>query len=361
MAEPQLKDADAIDGVEHPRDRFRLIGQSAAEAELLESYKSGRIHHAWLLSGQKGIGKATLALRMARFVLANADPRASEVIAATDLSVSPDHPVSRKISAGSHPDLLHLQRPWDEKRKRFKNDLPVDEVRRVGGMFGTTAGEGGWRVCIIDSADDMNVNAANALLKVLEEPPARALFLVISHMPGRLLPTIRSRCRKLALPSLEPEMIAEEIKVSGWADASDNATLHRLAVLSAGSLRRALLLLHSDGANIWNAFENIMHKLPDIDRTAMHALADRVAQRGNDDVFQIFKEMTRDWLSGRIHDGAAVGASAASLTAWADAWETINRNNRTAAIMNLDRKQVVIDTFRTLAEAAQNSLSRQRP
>lgn len=360
MAETTVLDADAIDGIAHPRRQFRLVGQESAEAELLHAYRSGRIHHAWILSGTKGIGKATLAFRTARFVLAHPDPAGPAVAAARDLSLDPEHPVSRKIAAGAHPDLLHLRRPFDEKRKRFKTELPVDEVRRVTGLFGTTAGEGGWRICIVDAADDMNVNAANALLKILEEPPPRALFLVVSHMPGRLLPTIRSRCRKLALTPLPSETVAAELTATGLAGDLDAASRHRISVLSAGSLRRALLLLRSDGVALWNAFEDIVHNLPELDRAAVHRLADRVAARGSDDVYEIFKEIVRDWLTTRIRDGAAIGARAGELIAWSSAWEKINRTNRSAAILNLDRKQVVIDTFRTLAEAARNSLSPQR-
>jgi len=359
MADAAPLDADAIDDVPHPSHQHRLIGQDAAERALLEAYRSGRIHHAWLLSGPKGIGKATLAFRMARFVLAHGDSADPVVAGATDLSIDPDHPIAKKIAAGAHSDLLYLRRPYDEKNKRFKTDLPVDEVRRVMGLFGTTAGAGGWRICIVDAADDMNANAANALLKILEEPPPRALFLIVSHMPGRLLATIRSRCRKLTMPALPSETIAAELTSAGWARELDASSLHRVSVLSSGSLRRALLLLRADGVAIWNAFESITHRLPDLDRAAVHDLANRVGERGADDVFEIFKEIVRDWLTARIRDGAAIGVGARDLVAWSRAWETINENDRTAAILNLDRKQLIIDIFRTLAEAARNSLSPQ--
>ncbi|MCW2307572.1 DNA polymerase III subunit delta' [Rhodobium gokarnense] len=359
MADAVPLDADAIDDVPHPRQQQRLAGQAHAETELLDAYRSGRIHHAWILSGTRGIGKATLAFRMARFVLAHPDPKAAAVAGARDLSVAPDVPAARKVAAGSHPDLLHLRRPYDDKRKRFKTELPVDEIRRTASLFGTTAGEGGWRICIVDAADDMNANAANALLKVLEEPPPRALFLVVSHNPGRLLPTIRSRCRKLALDPLAPETIAGELQALGLAGGLDERTLHRVAVLGSGSLRRSVLLLRADGVALWDAFEDIAHGLPKMDRAAIHALADRVAARDADDVFATFKDIVRDWLTARVRDGAAAGASAGDLIAWSEAWETINQANRTAAVLNLDRKQLVLDTFRTLAEAARNSLSPQ--
>jgi DNA polymerase-3 subunit delta' len=146
---------DALDGLPLPRQRGDLVDQVAAERTLLEAYRSGRIHHGWILGGPKGIGKATLAFRFARFVLAHPDPRAPEVRAASDLSVDMESAVARRIAGGAHGDLLHLRRPWDEKNKRFKTDLPIDEIRRTVSFFGSTAGEGGWRLAIVDAADDL--------------------------------------------------------------------------------------------------------------------------------------------------------------------------------------------------------------
>ena len=175
-----------------------LFGHAEAEQALLEAYRCGRIPHAWLIGGESGIGKATLAYRMARFVLAHPDPAVPAVQKATSLAVPADHPVARRVAGQAHSDLLVLERVVNEKTGKLFTVIRVDDVRRSVPFFGSTAGEGGWRVAIVDSVDELNKESENALLKVLEEPPPRALLLLVSHAPGRVLPTIRSRCRALA-------------------------------------------------------------------------------------------------------------------------------------------------------------------
>ena len=188
-----------------PRQTSVLFGHDEAERALLETYRSGRLHHAWLISGPAGIGKATLAYRMARFVLAHPDPRASTVQAAKSLAVAADHAVTRRMAAQTHGDLLVIERTVNEKTGKLRQDIQVDDVRRMVGFFGSTAGEGGWRVAIVDAVDELNDQGANALLKMLEEPPRRALLLLVSHSAARVLPTIRSRCRLLArAPAIRP-------------------------------------------------------------------------------------------------------------------------------------------------------------
>jgi DNA polymerase-3 subunit delta' len=342
---------DTIEGMPLPRRRFDLVEQRGAEARLLDAYRSGRIHHAWILGGPKGIGKATLAFRFARFVLAHPDPTAAEVRAATDLAVAPDHPVSRRIATGTHHDLLHLRRPWDEKAKRFKTELPVDEVRRTVGFFGSTAGEGGWRIAIVDAADDLNTNAANALLKVLEEPPPRSLFLVVAHAPGRQLPTIRSRCRRLELAPLSPHAIAAALAASeiegdprGFAAAAD---------LAEGSLRRAATLLASDGVTLRQSLDRILARAPELDIEAAHQFADRVAARGADDALDVAVDFMTDIAATRA-EAALAGAGLAAAARWAEAHDEIGRITTRSDVLNLDRKAAVLACLRTLAEAARN-------
>ncbi len=342
---------DALEGLALPRQRGDLIDQVAAERVLLDAYRSGRIHHAWILGGPKGIGKATLAFRFARFVLAHPDPTSAEVRAARDLSVDPASPVARRIAGGSHMDLLHLRRPWDEKGKRFKQDLPVDEIRRTVGFFGSTAGEGGWRIAIVDSADDLNANAANALLKILEEPPPRSLFLVIAHSPGRLLPTIRSRCRRLDLDALAPHRIAEALGDLGIE--ADPATFAAAADLSDGSLRRAILLVRNDGVRLWRSLEKIVAGLPDLDVRAAHGFADLVTVRGADDAFDIAVDFLFDQAGRRAHEALASRGNAAAAR-FAEAHDEIGRIVARSEALNLDRKAAILSAIRTLAEAARN-------
>ena len=187
--------------VPRPRDTTALYGHRAAEQQLLDAYRGGRIAHAWLLSGPQGIGKATLAYRMARFVLANPDPSVPAVQNATSLALPAAHPIVHHVAAGSHGGLLTLERTVNDKGV-LRTIISVDEARETIGFFGSTSADEGWRVCVVDTVDELNANAANALLKVVEEPPRRALFLLVSHSPARVLATIQSRCRRLPLRPL---------------------------------------------------------------------------------------------------------------------------------------------------------------
>src|ERR1700723_762820 len=183
--------------VPHPRETTDLFGHGEAETALLNAYRSGRIPHAWLIGGAQGIGKATLAYRMARFVLAHRNPLASPVQRAETLYLDPSDPVARHVAAGAHGSLLTLERTLNDKGV-MRTVITVDETRETISFFGSTAAVEGWRVCIVDTVDELNPNAANALLKILEEPPKQSLFLLVSHAPARVLPPILSRCRRLA-------------------------------------------------------------------------------------------------------------------------------------------------------------------
>lgn len=346
----EIPEVDAISGYPLPHERDRLIGHSRTEAALLEAYRSERLHHAWILGGPKGIGKATLAFRFARFVIANPDRFGPSVTAAKDLSVSEDNPVSRQLSAGGHPNILHLRRPWDEKGKRFKSDLPVDEVRRTVSFFGTTASAKAWRICIVDAADDMNISSANALLKILEEPPARCLFLVLSHAPGRLLPTIRSRCRRLDLATLSPEEIG-----SGLADLAPDLVpsgndLAELADAADGSLRSAITLLSGDGLAIAKGMKKLANQGAQVDLAAVHALADVVAARGQADNWESFQHMAQAWLHECMRRD--VSSSVRNAYGFVELSEKTNQAIRDADALNLDRKQVVLDFFLSLRAAS---------
>ncbi|HWT29665.1 MAG TPA: DNA polymerase III subunit delta', partial [Propylenella sp.] len=241
---------DALDGVPLPRETTALIGHAGAEQALLAAYRSGRMHHGWILTGDRGIGKATLAFRLARFVFAHPDPAADEVARARDLSVRPDHPVARRVASGVHANLLHLQRDWSDRDKRYKTELSVDSVRRITPFLGTTAGEGGWRVIVVDPADDMNRSAANAILKNLEEPPRRTVFLLLARSRGALLPTILSRCRTLDLAPLSAEETNAVLRQVA-PDVADAPESGLAAALAGGSVRRLIELRRNDGIAVY--------------------------------------------------------------------------------------------------------------
>jgi DNA polymerase-3 subunit delta' len=351
---------DHLEGWPTPEENTDWFGDAAAEQTLLDAYRSERIHHAWLICGPKGIGKATLAYRFARFVLAHPDPSTLEVADAPDLSVNREHPAFRRVAARAHPNLLVLERAYNDDRKRFYTELTVDEIRRTVAFFGLTAGEPGWRIALVDPADDMNPNAANALLKNLEEPPARALFLIVGHAPGQILPTIRSRCRRLNVRPLTPDTI-ERALARGLRDAAtlDTSALQLATALAEGSLRRAIQLIEGGGTEIYRELARLLQNIPDIDIEGMHALANRVTGRDADEVFDSFLDALRAWLDRRVRgeeepDDSVRPSPAvrgAPLESWAQVWEKVRRSATLADTLNLDRKQAVLSILMTLARA----------
>jgi DNA polymerase-3 subunit delta' len=323
-----------------------LFGHAEAEQTLLADYRGGRVAQAWLIGGPSGIGKATLAYRMARFALAHPNPAAPEVARATSLAVPPDSPAARRIAGRSHPDLLVLERSVNDSGQ-LRTVITVDEVRRTVGFFGSTAGEGGWRVCIVDAADELkNPEGSNALLKVLEEPPARSLFLVVSHAPGRLLPTIRSRCRRLALRALGEEDIVSAAMAALGGEA-DEAALRAAAAAADGSVARAIALCGGPQLALRDKVVALLDRLPATDPRALHALGESL-DRGEDDLFDVFIETARNWLSARL-DRTSDPARLARVT---EAWDQLNRAARETETYNLERKPLVFNVFGLLAEAA---------
>ena len=199
-------ETDRIAGFAHPRQNTGLIGQDAALTRAARALRGGKPPQGWLISGPPGIGKATLAYRIARYLLAHGATGEG----AADLSVPPNDPAAIQVAAGSHPGLLVLKRGENPDTGKLMTVLSVGEIRKLANFFGMTSGAGGWRVAIVDTADEMNDNAANALLKLLEEPPGRAMLLLLSNTPGRLLPTIRSRCQRLELRPLDEQAYLDE-------------------------------------------------------------------------------------------------------------------------------------------------------
>jgi len=350
IAVSDTPEADRLAGAPHPRETFGLVGHVAAEQALLDAYRSGRMHHAWILSGPEGIGKATLAYRFARFLIANPDPASPSVATAQDLAVAPDDPTSRHIAQMAHSDLLVLRRAWSPERKTIGREIRVDDVRRLAGFFGSTAGQGGWRVCIIDTADDLNINGANALLKVLEEPPLRSLFLLLSCAPQRLLPTIRSRCRTLSMESLsESEVTTVLLSLEDLVGDVGADRVPGIAAAAQGSIRRAADLMADDALEVRVAVDAILSSLPDYDATDGLALAERVSGRDGADNFSRMVDYILDWLHGRVRSGAAVADP--RLARWAELWEKTVRAAREAEIYNLDRRPIVLAILSDLAAA----------
>lgn len=368
-----LPSPDQVPGAPHPRETARLIGQDEAERTFLDAFASGRLHHAWLLTGPRGVGKATLAWSLARFLLCTPDPgHEGDMFGAppvpTSLHVDPDHPVARRIAAGADPGLVAITRGVNEKTGRLRNEIVVDDIRRLAGFFQLSATDGGRRVVIVDSADEMNPNAANALLKMLEEPPARATLLLISHQPSRLLPTIRSRCRHLRLHPLAGADMAAALSQAG-IDPRQNAAA--LAELAGGSVGEAVRLTNLGGLALYADIIALLGSLPRLDRPRALDLADSTAQRGAEDRLDLLFTLTEIALARLAASGAtgtppAVEAAPGEAEifarlaphprkarAWADTAQEALARARHGRAVNLDPAALVLDTlFKLQATAA---------
>ncbi len=366
-----MSDTDPSD-IPDSRSNPYFIGHEAAEKSFLDAWTGGRMAHAWLICGPRGIGKAALAYRMARFVMAQG-ARAqggTDMFGASEvpetLQLSAEHPIFRRIAALGHGDFRAVERGWsDAKQTKRKTVIGVDEVRSVGGFLTMTPAEGGWRVVLIDAADEMNANAANAVLKVLEEPPRRALLFLVAHNPDRLLPTIRSRCRRLDLrPLADRQVTALLNRYRPDLDAGDTAAL---AVLADGSIGRALELADEGGVSLFRDLVALLSNAPKLSITGVHALADK-ALRG--DVFRTLSGLLSWWLARVAAHGARGNLSALSEivpgehslaekliaaappAAWAETWQEIGRISERSLALHLDRKRSLVLMLTAIGQTA---------
>lgn len=366
----EATDPTRVPGARHPRDTPQLIGQDAAEAAFLDAFTTGRLHHAWLLTGPRGVGKATLAWRIARFLLATPDPDPDDMFGVplpTTMDISPDHPIAHRIAAEAEPGLKFVRRTENEKTKRLRDQITIDDIRAMANFFHLSATDGGRRVVIIDAADEMNPNAANALLKTLEEPPARTTLLLICHRPSRLLPTIRSRCRTLRLGPLDGEQTTRAMAQAGVDTGAQSAAL---AELSAGSVGDALRLSLLDGLKTYGEVIALLGTMPNLDRARTLALAEAAGQRGAEARLDLLytlidialTRLARTGATGQPPKVEAAPNEAAILTrlarspsqarAWAECAQTALARARHGRSVNLDPAALVLDTFFKLQDTA---------
>ncbi len=367
-----LPDPDRIDGAPHPRETPELFGQSAAEAEFLDAYTSGRLHSGWLVSGPKGIGKATLAWRIATFLLAERPADNSmfgDPPLPTSLAVAPDNPDAALVRAGSHPRLFRLVRGpsgVDEDGDKLSQTISVKRVRKLKDFFHLSAADGGRRVVIVDSVDEMAPAAANALLKELEEPPTRTTLLLVSHQPSRLLPTIRSRCRELRCHDLPAAALQQALARAGHDIAESEA----LGALSGGSVGRAITLLNLDGLPLYASLIKLLGATPRIDRPALLALANSCTGKGAETRFGLTLDLIDHFIAraaraGLLGEPATQGAAGEArllsrlspddraARAWAQLQQDLSARARHGRAVNLDPAALILDMVFKIEETAQ--------
>jgi DNA polymerase-3 subunit delta' len=342
-AKPEERiETDRLEGQPHPRETFSFAGNAEGLARAARAIRAGRVPQAWLITGAPGIGKATLAYRIARYLLRyGATDRGPE-----NLSVAPNDPTALQVAAGAHPGLLVLKRGINPQTGKPMTVLGVDEIRKLAGFFGMTSGAGGWRVAIIDTADDMNDAAANALLKALEEPPARAMLMLLANAPGRLLPTIRSRCQRLDLRPLDEVELAKQLTERlPDLDDSERAALARLA---GGSVGAALSLAADEGLALAEDAKRLIDAAPSPDIAATLALAEKLA-RMNDGTNK-FGGFLTEVLAQRIHARALAGTP--QLDRWTVLLEKLRISFIRTDALHLEPRQTILSTARAIATTA---------
>ena len=319
-----------------PRENPRFFGHQAAEATILDALRGGRLHHAWLITGPEGVGKATLAFRFARRLFAGG---------AGTLDMPPDSPAFRRVAAGTHADLLTVEREWDEKKKRMKKQIAADTVRGIPPFLHLTPAEGGWRVVIVDGAEDMNAQSANALLKVLEEPPARAVLMLVCSAAGRLLPTIRSRCRTLALAPLDPASM--DLVLQAALPEMPPAERAALAALAEGSPGRALALAEEGGLKLAALVGEVLAAGPEISLLRAYEMADSLREQP---AFETFMGLLQSGIASAVTASIRGTADAGQLRLvqarsplkWAETAEAIGRLAAETERSNMDRRQATV-------------------
>jgi DNA polymerase-3 subunit delta' len=335
----------------HPKLQPRLLGRQPAEAQLLADLARGRLAHGWIISGPKGTGKATLAHRFARGLLAGKPAD----------QIAPEDPVWQRINAGSHADLLVVEPLFDAKKDEYAREISVDQTRDIPEFFSKTPGESQWRIVIVDAVDALTTSAANALLKILEEPPPQALLLLISHNPGRLLPTIRSRCRRLSLPALSADDFAQIVAEN--APELDSATLTALGQLTDYSPGMALQMHEQGALELYGQIIGLVCGLPSLDPLKLHAFADRVSSGATHANWQLLSRLMLsllhrialeqcglplDYISSQEKECLRSLAGLYSAACWAVKWQALSDQFSVAERLHLDYKQCVIVLFHSL-------------
>jgi DNA polymerase-3 subunit delta' len=322
-----------------PRANPILLGHAEAEATILDAIRAGRMHHAWLITGPEGVGKATLAYRFARRLLAGQPSEDS-------LALDPTNPVFRRVAANSHADLLTIERVFNEKTKRMKTQIAVEDVRKINGFMSLTPAEGGWRVVVVDGAEELNQASANALLKILEEPPPRAILLLVCAAPGRLLPTIRSRCRRLRLTPLADapmdQLLGQYLPQLGADERG------RLITLAEGSPGRAITLAEDEGLKIAILVDKLLSDMPAVPASRGYEIADFLGR--SETGFSTFMDLMRAGVAAAVTESVRGRAdpdqerlvALRPLDAWGELWQGLTKLQDETERFALDKRQAIV-------------------
>ncbi len=376
MTESSLILSDQIEGCPHPKDTETLFGHQHAEQEFISCFKSGKLHHGWLITGPKGIGKATFAWRIAKFLLTQPIDRLetnqsfdnSDESQTSEIDENLKKTIIARILAGSEPRLAIIRKSFDEKRKTFRASIRVDEVRQLKTFFSLSVSDGGSRVAIIDCADDMNINAANALLKTLEEPPKNTVFLIISHNPQSLLPTIKSRCRELRLSSLSESDLISALRQINLTIPENDSEIYSL--LGSGSVGNYIRLLEHDGANLYRNLLSLLNQLPNLNGFELEKLIGTFSGNKKKGRLELLTELL-NIIVARISKAGITGHSSREIiledekevfvklcpnpiiaTKWAELAQTQSKNLKHGLALNLDPGSLILDTFFRIEDCA---------
>jgi len=352
-----------LEGERSPINNPLLLGHDDCEQLFLSSFFSRRVPHAWLLTGTKGIGKATFAYRIARFVLTNnviSSGKDRSLYSDIELVKTPinlnsdiNNPICRRIMSGGHPDFLNITRALDEKTGKIKKQITVDEIRKINSFLSLTSAEGGWKVIIIDSIDDLNLNSANALLKILEEPPANTLILLVCHNLMSILETIRSRCRHIKLNLLEKDILITLIKEYLFDLSMDDTKI--LSRLSGGSIGRALYLAEGPILEVFNKIETILSTFPKLDMSKVHDLGNILQRDKTGDLFIHAMHFLANWVENNVKNLAS--SDLEKSKPWLEIWDKIVDSGNKLKLLNLDQKQVFLNTFVSIKNLTNSSNS----
>ena len=328
----------------HPRLTDKLFGHDTPEDFFLGAFNAGSLHHAWLLMGERGIGKATFAYRAARFLLSQEQSAQAE-----SLAVPASYPVARQIAAGAHPSLFVL-----DSDAGGSASIGVEAVRKLRAFLSLTS-LSRWRAMIVDPANDLTIASANALLKAVEEPPPRTVIFLVSHGASTVMPTIRSRCIKLAFRPLALSDFQRAVSAAcsaGGLSEPDDAAMRKLFALSAGSPGRAVDLISGGLLLLADKVDRIMDRLPKIDHALVHELIQSTSGARNAETFRRLCDLIEERIEEKAKQEANEPHRTTQGASWAELWQSLRERRLALEALNLDKGAFLVSAFSDMERIA---------